>query len=60
MTSRWTACRWDLVFKGDDEGQADLMIAMVMDGLRVKAFEERGSSFEDILVEVAENNRKEE
>lgn len=45
-------------YKGDDEGQAKLLEAMVRDGLRVKAFEERSHSFEDILVEVAEQNRK--
>jgi len=45
-------------YKGDDEGQAELMADMIRDGLRLRAFEERGSSFEDILIEVAENNRK--
>ncbi|NNC87922.1 MAG: ABC transporter ATP-binding protein [Akkermansiaceae bacterium] len=45
-------------YKGDDDGQVALLADMMRDGLRVKAFEERGSSFEEILVEVAENNRK--
>ena len=45
-------------YKGDDEGQAKLLEEMVRDGLRLKAFEERSHSFEDILVEVAEQNRK--
>ncbi len=45
-------------FKGDNDGQADLLAEMVGAGLRVKTFEERGSSFEQILVEVAEGNRE--
>jgi ABC-2 type transport system ATP-binding protein len=44
-------------FKGDDEAQADLMEGLVRFGIRMRAFEEKRSSFEDILVEVAENNR---
>ena len=44
-------------FKGDDEGQADLMEGLIRLGIRVRAFEEKRSSFEDILVEVAESNR---
>ena len=45
-------------FQGDNDGQADLLADMVKAGLRVKTFEERGSSFEQILVEVAEGNRE--
>ena len=45
-------------FTGDDEAQADLMDGLVSLGFRVRAFEEKRSSFEDILVEVAENNRR--
>ena len=45
-------------FQGDNDGQAKLLADMVNGGLRVKTFEERGSSFEQILVEVAEGNRK--
>jgi ABC-2 type transport system ATP-binding protein len=44
-------------FKGDDEAQADLMEGLIRHGIRVRAFEEKRSSFEDILVEVAESNR---
>lgn len=44
-------------FKGDNDGQAGLLAEMVGAGLRIKSFEERGSSFEQILVEVAEGNR---
>jgi ABC-2 type transport system ATP-binding protein len=44
-------------FKGSDEAQADLMTGLIHLGLRVRAFEEKRSSFEDILVEVAESNR---
>ena len=44
-------------FTGSDDAQADLMEGMIREGLRIRAFEEKRSSFEDILVEVAENNR---
>lgn len=45
-------------FKGSDEAQADLLDGLVRRGIRLRAFEEKRSSFEDILVEVAENNRR--
>lgn len=45
-------------FKGDDEAQADLMEGLIRIGTRLRSFEEKRSSFEDILVEVAENNRR--
>jgi ABC-2 type transport system ATP-binding protein len=45
-------------FKGCDEAQADLMEGLIRLGIRMRAFEERRSSFEDILVEVAETNRR--
>ena len=44
-------------FRGDDSSQADLFAGLVARGFRVLAFEEKRSSFEDILVEVAETNR---
>lgn len=44
-------------FTGDDDAQADLMEGMIRLGLRIRSFEERRSSFEDLLVEVAETNR---
>lgn len=44
-------------FKGDDEAQAGLLEGLVRHGIRIRSFEEKRSSFEDILVEVAENNR---
>ena len=44
-------------YKGSDDSQADLMTGLVQLGVRVRAFEEKRSSFEDILVEVAESNR---
>jgi len=44
-------------FKGSDDAQADLMEGLVRLGIRVRAFEEKRSSFEDILVDVAESNR---
>jgi ABC-2 type transport system ATP-binding protein len=44
-------------FKGDDESQADLMTGLIRLGVRMRAFEEKRSSFEEILVEVAQNNR---
>ncbi len=45
-------------FTGTDDGQADLMEGLIQLGIRMTAFEEKRSSFEDILVEVAESNRK--
>ena len=45
-------------FRGDDEAQAGLVEGLVRQGIRCRSFEEKRSSFEDILVEVAENNRK--
>jgi ABC-2 type transport system ATP-binding protein len=45
-------------FKGTDEDQADLLENLIRMGLRMRAFEEKRSSFEDILVEVAEANRR--
>lgn len=45
-------------FTGNDEAQADLMEGLIQQGIRLRAFEEKRSSFEDILVEVAETNRR--
>ena len=45
-------------FTGSDDAQADLMEGLIAGGFRLRAFEEKRSSFEDILVEVAENNRR--
>ncbi|MFT6177981.1 MAG: ABC-2 type transport system ATP-binding protein [Akkermansiaceae bacterium] len=45
-------------FAGDDGGQEKLLVDLVKAGLKVRAFEEEGSSFEDILVRVAEGNRE--
>lgn len=44
-------------FTGNDEAQADLMEGLIRLGIRLRAFEEKRSSFEDILIEVAESNR---
>ena len=44
-------------FTGSGDGQADLMEGLIERGVRLRAFEEKRSSFEDILVEVAESNR---
>jgi ABC-2 type transport system ATP-binding protein len=44
-------------YKGTDDSQADLMTGLIQLGVRVRTFEEKRSSFEDILVEVAESNR---
>jgi ABC-2 type transport system ATP-binding protein len=44
-------------FRGSDEAQADLIAGLIQHGVRLTAFEEKRSSFEDILVEVAESNR---
>ncbi len=43
-------------FAGSDEAQADLLAGLLAEGLRVTAFEEQKSTFEDILIEVAENS----
>lgn len=45
-------------FAGSDEAQADLMEGLIRLGIRLRAFEEKRSSFEDLLVEVAETNRR--
>lgn len=45
-------------FKGSDESQADLLAGLIGLGVRMRAFEERRTSFEDILVGVAEGNRR--
>ncbi|MCX6977517.1 MAG: ABC transporter ATP-binding protein [Verrucomicrobia bacterium] len=45
-------------FKGSDESQADLLAGLIGLGVRLRAFEERRTSFEDILVGVAEGNRR--
>lgn len=45
-------------FTGSDDDQADLMEGLIAQGIRLRAFEEKRSSFEDILVEVAESNRQ--
>ena len=45
-------------FKGNDESQADLLKGLIGLGVRMRAFEERRTSFEDILVGVAEGNRR--
>mgnify|MGYP000004503495 CR=1 FL=1 len=45
-------------FTGNDDGQADLMEGLIRLGARMRAFEEKRSSFEEILVDVAETNRR--
>lgn len=45
-------------FTGTDDAQADLLEGLIQRGIRLRAFEEKRSSFEDILVEVAESNRR--
>lgn len=44
-------------FSGNDDAQADLMEGLIALGIRLRSFEEKRSSFEDILVGVAESNR---
>jgi len=46
-------------FAGDDQAQATLLTDMVGAAMGLKSLEEDGSSFEDILVKVAEGNREE-
>ena len=45
-------------FTGSDDDQADLMEGIIRLGIRMTSFEEKRSSYEDILLEVAESNRK--
>lgn len=47
-----------LRFEGGDHLQAALLSGMVEQGVPVKTFEESSSSFEEILVDIAEENRK--
>ncbi len=44
-------------FRGDAEAQAEIAAGLAAAGFRFRAFEEKRSSFEDILVGVAESNR---
>jgi hypothetical protein len=55
---RITATQVIFAFSGSDDAQADLMDGLIQRGFRVRAFEEKRSSFEDILVDVAESNRR--
>ena len=52
------AQRVSLRFSGDDHEQAALLSGILEQGVAVKAFEEKSSSFEEILVEIATDNRK--
>ncbi len=45
-------------YSGDDTEQEQLLVDLVNAGLKVRALEEESSSFEDILVRVAEGNRE--
>ena len=45
-------------FSGSDEDQAELLADIIAEGYPVKCFEEQNSSFEEILIEVAEKNRE--
>ena len=47
-------------FAGDDKQQAALLSGLVQQEISVKALEETSSSFEEILVEIAEDNRQPE
>lgn len=44
-------------FSGSDEQQAAVVAGLIQKGFRLRCFEEKRSSFEDILVGVAESNR---
>lgn len=45
-------------FKGTDEEQAALVAGLVQLGIRLRSFEEKQSTFEDILVEIAAASRR--
>ncbi|MEI6603919.1 MAG: ABC transporter ATP-binding protein [Verrucomicrobiota bacterium] len=55
---RITGPQWMFGFSGSDEAQADLLEGLIRRGVRLRAFEEKRSSFEDILVDVAATNRR--
>jgi len=55
---RLTGAQWVFGFSGSDEAQADLLDGLIRRGVRLCAFEEKRSSFEDILVDVAATNRR--
>jgi ABC-2 type transport system ATP-binding protein len=55
---RLSARQVNFGFRGDDGAQAALMEGLIRLGIRMRTFEEKRSSFEDILVEVAEANRR--
>ncbi|MGA0846589.1 MAG: ATP-binding cassette domain-containing protein [Luteolibacter sp.] len=44
----------DFEFCGDEMAQSDLLAGLIQAGVRVRSFEEKRSSFEQILVDVAE------
>jgi ABC-2 type transport system ATP-binding protein len=46
-----------LDFLGDDEAQANLLEEIIRHGLRIRGFTERRSSYEEILIGVAERSR---
>ena len=46
-----------LDFLGDDEAQANLLEEIIRRGLRIRGFTERRSSYEEILIGVAERSR---
>ncbi|HBM79152.1 MAG TPA: ABC transporter ATP-binding protein, partial [Verrucomicrobiales bacterium] len=49
-----------LRFAGGDHEQAALLSGILEQGVAVKSFEEKGASFEEILVKIAEDNRRQE
>ena len=49
-----------LRFAGGDREQAALLSGLLEQGVAVKSFEEKSASFEDILVKIAEDNRRQE
>lgn len=55
---RVDATRIAFHFDGDDHAQASLVEGLIAQGLRIKSFEEKRSSLEDLLVGVAETNRQ--
>jgi ABC-2 type transport system ATP-binding protein len=50
--------RVEFQFLGGEEDQERLLIELVNAGLKIRSFEEESSSFEEILVRVAEGNRE--
>lgn len=53
---QFTQSDCSFTFLGSDEDQSDLLELLIAQGIRIRTFSETSSSFEDILIQVAENS----